>query len=379
MKIGLIKAALHFLILALIFVTLAAGWIPARAQSGLPDSPEFGYGARLDPLGLEVELALNAASGVGLEWLGVDFDWARLWPDASGAPDLQRLDTMLTLAHERQLQVSLSITHPPAWAIGERGPDAQKTAGLVMLLAARYAGQLAALELFPAANTAQGWGAPADPQAYAEILHVAQAALTQSGGGPLLAAGGLVPLSATAQPGDMDDLQFLQSLYTAGATPSMPVVSLRLAPVYGEAMTAPGPGNHNVLRHYEEARLVMLTNGHADGLIWITGFAWPQEPAYSDPASQALWLSQAYPLMKSQLYLGVAFFDRLNPPDAGGGALGVTLISVENGATRLHPSLTTIGQIVTSQHAVANSSIQLVLTKKLTSGPGKQNMKPVQT
>jgi hypothetical protein len=349
------------------------GWRPALAQSGFPDSPEFGYGARLDPLGQEVELAVNAASGIGLEWLGVDFDWARLWPDPNNAPEFQTLDRALTLAAARGLYVQLSIANPPAWAIGDRGPDIQKTAGLAMLLASRYAGQLSALELFPGANTVQGWGASPDPQAYTEMLFAVQTALAQSGSGILLNAGGLIPLHPGSAGGDMDDLQFLQDLYAAGAAPAMPIVSLRLSAIQGKAMAAPSPESRDVLRHYEEARLVMLTNDHADGLIWITGFAWPEE-GYADPAAQALWISEAYLLMKAQLYLGVALFDRLNAPAEGRETSGQALISVQNGSPSLHPAVSAIGSIINSQNASANLSLQIVLTKKQIHALAKQTV-----
>ncbi len=59
---------------------------PSQAASGAPDSAEFGYGARLDPLGIEVDLALKAAGAIGIDWIGIDLNWARLWTTQLSKP-----------------------------------------------------------------------------------------------------------------------------------------------------------------------------------------------------------------------------------------------------------------------------------------------------
>jgi hypothetical protein len=50
----------------------------AKAASGLPDSPEFGYGASLATMGLQVSRAMSIAPELGIDWIAVNFDWARL-------------------------------------------------------------------------------------------------------------------------------------------------------------------------------------------------------------------------------------------------------------------------------------------------------------
>jgi hypothetical protein len=50
----------------------------------------------------------------------------------------------------------------------------------------------------------------------------------------------------------------------------------------------------------------MIANNHSDGLLWITGLSLPAE------TEQAPWLQQAYPIMKSQLYLGAVFYSQPN-------------------------------------------------------------------
>jgi hypothetical protein len=153
----------------------------------------------------------------------------------------------------------------------------------------------------------------------------------------------------------------------------MPILSLRLSPIEGEAMTPPGEASRRVLRHYETVRQVMLQFGHANGLIWITGFSWPVQDKTMSPDGQIRWLNQAFQLMKSQLYIGVAFFDRLNPPeDSERTASPVqSLIQKDAEGTHLHPALAALGQIITLNQT-GYSSFQIFLYKKITAGPAKR-------
>jgi hypothetical protein len=347
---------------------------PARAAQGMPDSPEFGYGARLDIWGQEVQPALKAAASIGVEWIGLDFDWARHWPDASNPVDLDRLDQVIAWAQEHRLYVLLSISNTPAWARGPSGPDPNQVAGLAVMLAKRYPDTLLAIELFPGANTAQGWGAPPDPKAYSALLKTCQAALQSSGTSAVPVAGGLSPLPASPASTDMDDLSFLNGLYQAGAADYMPILGLRLERLEGEALAPPSQAT---LRRYEAVRQVMLQFNHTGGLIWITGFDWPDFGETDRLDGQIRWLNQAYQLMKSQLYIGVAFFDHLNPPERGGSAssLALSLIIPGDDGPSLHPALEAIGQII-SLNRNGHTSFQLFLHKRLDSGLVKRSLKP---
>jgi hypothetical protein len=372
-KSALIKVILGVLIAGLLGAQLPEWMKPASAASGLPNSTEFGYGARLDVWGQEVELAINAASSVGVDWIGVDFDWQRHWPDATAPVYLEPLDRIMAIAQSQGINILLSLTHAPAWALGPDGPDIGQTAALVAMLANRYPQSLLTIELFPSANTSAGWGAPPDPGAYVAVFQACQAALQTAGSQVLLVAGGLSPLGQSPTAGDVDDIDFLYGLYKAGAANFISILSLRLSPAEGEAMTPPAEAASRVLRHYETVRQVMLKFDHANGLIWITGFSWPVKGKMKSPDGQIRWLNQAFQLMKSQLYIGVAFFDRLNPPEDGEQAASTiqSLIQKDAKGTHLHPALAALGQIITLNQT-GYSSFQIFLYKKITAGPVKR-------
>lgn len=339
------------------------------AVSGLPGSAEFGYGARLDPWGQSADIALKVAANVGMQWIGIDYDWQLHWPDPASPPDLAALDQVMGSLRLRELPVSIAISHPPAWAQTPQGPDPEHTANLVALLATRYPATLQAIELFPEANTSAGWGAPPNPTAYVALLQKCQDRLDSLDQSVILVAGGLIPLAPGHRAEDMDDLAFLSALYDAGATAYMPVVSIRLTNLTGEPKATPSGTTPPVLRHYESVRQVMIAHQHNAGLIWITGYHWPLEPQYNNAAQATRWLGQALQLMKSQLYIGAAFFVQLNQAAVGDLSAPIpALVHNQNGATSLHAALETFGQMIQFGHTSGSGQPQQFIVKILVGG-----------
>ncbi len=340
------KSLSRLITFGLLLICLIAFPKPAAAHSGTPDSPKFGYGARLDPYGEDVALALKAAASIGIDWIAVDIDWARVWPNRNSDPDLNTLDFVMQKASRYELGMLVSITNPPRWAVTAKGPDQAATIRLVLLLAQRYPQNQLSIELFPAANTAQGWGAPPDPGAYSNLLKACWSALQSSGSPVLLVAGGLEPLPSKPSNGDMDDLVFLSKLYRSGAGGFMPIVSLRLPAVTADVLADPGDGSALVLRHYEAIRKVMSQYNHSSGLIWVTGYTYPAQDLRT-VNEQAEWIQQSYQLMRSQLYIGAAFYDALIPPATHLQPGHLYLVRKDGAKTSLHPALATLAQLIT--------------------------------
>jgi hypothetical protein len=340
------KQHLHLIALSLLITTLTAFPGTALSFSGTPNSTKFGYGARLDAYGADVGLALKAAYSAGIDWIGFDLDWARVWSQQDAQPDLDEIDFVMTKASSYELAILISITNPPRWAITAQGPDQAAVAKLVILLAERYRQNNLAIELFPGANTAQGWGAKPDPVAYKALLKSCWKALKNSGSSVLLVAGGLEPVTANRSAGDIDDLEFLSDLYRAGAEGFIPVVSLRLPAVSGNLLADPYGGSPAVLRRYETIRKIMAKYNHRSGLIWVTGFTCPIKVLHTS-VEQAEWINQSYQLMRSQLYIGAAFLDGLNPPHKNSDPYHLYLIQKIDAKTSLHPALSALAQLIT--------------------------------
>lgn len=320
--------------------------LPTLASNGMPDSDRFGYGVRLDPLGEEVDLALKAADAAGMDWIGIDFNWAQLWTAPQDEPNLEAIDFVMRRAQRLEFQVLVSVTNPPQWAKTANGPDRQLTANLVGMLADRYRQNDLSFELFPAANTSAGWGGSPDPIAYKEMLRVCWEILQKLGSPAILVGAGLQPVPAARLAEDWDDLKFLAELYKAGAAAYMPVVGMRLPDLSLDPMAFPGKDEPLALRRYERVRQVMLQYNHKAGLIWITGFQCSTHTLDSVEL-QVRWITRAYQIMLSQLYLGTAFFDGVNPPTASPEAGKLYLIRTDSGRVSIHPALNSLAQLIT--------------------------------
>ena len=345
-------------LLAILLPALVSAPTLALAASGLPNSPEFGYGVRLDLTGEQIIPAIAATANSNLDWIAMDIDWASLWLEPGVAPRFDGLAQAITQAQQNQLSVLVSITHPPAWAMTPSGPDPLSTALLASMLVESFP-NLMAIELFPAANTVDGWGSPPDPLAYLHLLQFVSAHLRSTGKSVVLVAAGLTPIESDASTGDMDDLAFLEALYTAGAKPYLSIIGMRFPRMVGNPMLAPSPEEHFCIRHFEEVRQIMLKYDHRDGLIWLTSFSWPK--SYSQPEEQTQWLVEAFHLLKAQLYVGAAFFNQINPPQTGGAKVSYLL----QPDLSVHPALNRLSYAIVPPTQNGFTAIQSFLTKRI--------------
>jgi hypothetical protein len=300
----------------------------------------------LDPRGLHLEAAVEIAARLNLQWIAVECDWAQGWPTPEAVFPPVELHEAMVLARSRALPVVVMVTNAPGWARDGAGPDPEITAELVARLVDRYP-QIGAVELFPGANTIQGWGAAPDPAAYARLLQESHQALEASGAATGLIAGGLIPSSDDSTGEVMEDTPFLEGLYQQGAEEFVAAFSLQFPEITGDPLRPPSSSEARVLRRYEKIRAVMLANQHPQGILWITSLSWPSgkialdDGRYGDPRQQARWLHQAYRLLSAQLYIGAVFIARLNPtwPDLGAPS---SLILHDTG---LHPLLPELGRM----------------------------------
>lgn len=309
------------LALAFLIVITIAALTPQQAviaARGAPGSAEFGYGAHLNLTGAYAVDGVRLASNLQLDWLAVEISWQSLSPKA-GAVDWSRIDPFMQIAARNQQAVMVSLSEAPEWAQTAQGPDANLTGQIITQIVQRYPKLIQAIELFPGANTRAGWGRQPNPQAYQKLLASIQTALQNAKSAALLIAGGLQPIPAGIAAAEaMDDLAFLQALYTSAGKNPIKIISLQANHLTSDPLEAPSKAENRVLRHYEEIRAVMLKNKQDAGLIWITRLSPPtgeisaDDQKYQDLNIQTGWLNQAFGQLKSQLYIGVAFVNAIN-------------------------------------------------------------------
>jgi hypothetical protein len=349
----LLKACIVVLLILFILALPLSGINPVQAERGEPGSPEFGIGAIIYPEGVYVQDALSMAADLGLDWISVPVSWTRYQPDASIAPRLEALDTVMQYAEEHQIAAMVSISRAPSWARSSLGPDPALTAQFVMTLVKRYPQAIKAIELFPGANTREGWGAQPDPGAYYAMFAQVERQTRGLDYPPILVAAGLRPVQLPSL--DMDDLEFLVGLYQLGASKIMPVISLSYTELIGDPLAILDGSEHRVFRHYEEVRQVMVANKHGKGLIWITHLSLPsgkiseQDSVYQDINEQTSWISQAYLQSRAQLYVGVTIGQSLNP-EPEGAAEGVLSLRLQSAGGR-HPFYTVLREMISLNKA----------------------------
>jgi hypothetical protein len=289
---------------------LLASLAPAvSAARGVPGSPEFGIGVRINAEAPNTEQALTLSAELHPDWVSIAVSWAALAPEPGTAPDWTRLDAAVLAAHAAGSSVMLSLSQPPAWAETPNGPENTAAVDIAAEIASRYASEVEAIELFPAPNTTSGWAAPPNPVDYLNLYQAVNDRLLNEQISLLLVAGGLETAPAADDPAAWDDLDFLAGMYQAGANTILPVIGLRLSAIEGLPSAHAGKGGASVLRHYENVRKLMTDNAHSSGVIWITylGFT-----AGTSEVDQTEWLSEAYPQIRAQLYIGAAFLQGVN-------------------------------------------------------------------
>lgn len=319
----MIRSWQRCLVLLLVLTCVVFPTRSVQALPGTPGSAEFGNGAVLYPAGPNLDEAVLLAGDLELDWVSIPIDWSALQPVRQASPRLEEVAALIQAAGARGIAVMVSIRSAPAWALSTGGPGAEETAEFVYALAARGGQALRAVELFPGANTRQGWGAAANPEAYAQVFQAVAGRLRQENLALFLVAGGLQPQPEIPPAGNTADLAFLQALYDLGAADWMPILSLQYPELTGDPLLLPSAREGRVLRRYEDARRVMAENHHNSGMIWITLICLPsgtidiQDSRYLDIDSQVNWLLQAFYLLRAQLYIGVAFLPGLNTEREG--------------------------------------------------------------
>lgn len=312
----------------------------AQAASGIPGSPDFGYGAWLYLDGKYFDQGLALLQDLHLDWVAIEVDWAELAETSSSQINTTRLDQAVNAAAASGTAVMLSLTNAPDWAMTVNGPDASAATDLILTIWQKYGEQVFAVELFPGANTTYGWGANPNPSAYADLFLQVKNGLSQAGSPLLLIAGGLQPLQSGASSSDWNDLAFLRGLYAAGAASWMPVLSLQFSQLTGSPLQSTSEKG-TTLRHYEAVRQIMNDFDHSNGLLWMTRLNAPDgtitldDQQYASGQRQTEWLQQSLVQVRSQLYVGVVFAHNLNPAESNLSVHGRDALVLEAGS--IHP------------------------------------------
>ncbi len=276
-----------------------------QARRAIPNTDVNPYGANFF-LEREVETwkrerTARMAREAGIGWARQEFIWAEIEPEP-GIFNWTKYDEIVELLRRNNIQVIARLDRPPAWArvrasaTGSSGPpdDFEAYGKFVEEVARRYREQIHYFQIWNEPNLAREWNdAPIDPVSYTRLLKIAhQRAKAVDPNIHILSAPLAITLGETFVPGsaqyrNMNDLQFLEEMYMAGAKEYFDILSANAFGLGSAPDDPPNPGKLNFQRVLLE-RAVMEKFGDAQKAIWILEYGWNAAPD-TIPDSRLVW------------------------------------------------------------------------------------------
>jgi hypothetical protein len=322
-------------------------WTPARTRPTAPHRARRALAARAATLALaaltvgllwfapaapaaEAGAALGAPNGVQVDAVKtLDLHWVRVfatWPDLQperGVWAQNWLTSYEQLFHSLPpgTKVIVDVVGSPQWETGsvnEHTPPAnpQDYAAFLGGLAQRWAGRVAAYEIWNEEDNASWWTGAPNAAAYAQLLKATYPVVKAADPGAAVVLGGMTG----------NDYSFLQGVYAAGGKGSFDAVGVHTDTACNVA--APSSFLRLMDGHimpdsflaYREVHAVMLANGD-DKPIWMTEMSWRttdatcnegawagQKPEGVSDAQQAEYLTQAYHCLAQDPYVQLALW-----------------------------------------------------------------------
>ncbi|MHB9034004.1 MAG: O-antigen ligase family protein [Anaerolineae bacterium] len=275
--------------------------------------------------------ALAHIKTAGLQVVRQEFSWASIEP-SQGTLLWDNWDTIMRLCREYGIRVIAVLDTSPAWARNSweldnkwaPPADYQEYARFAGLLAARYAGQIEAYQIWDKPNISPNWGnGEIDPQGYVEFLRLASSSIRAADPHALIITGGMAPtIEQTGK--NLSDIQFLREISRRGASQYYDILGIRALGFWS------GPddrqANENVL-NFSRAILFheeLAKRGDSLKAIWVLDSGWcalpanwqgePSPSGNDNEALQAARLTQAlHRLEREWPWLSLFTFQPLQP------------------------------------------------------------------
>ena len=247
------------------------------------------------------ERTVQMARDAGIGWARQEFIWAEIEPEP-GVYNWSKYDDIVDLLLRNNIRVIARLDRPPQWArtnasgTGSSGPpdDFETYGKFVREFVKRYQNKVNYLQIWNEPNLGREWNdAPIDPTAYTRLLKVAyENAKAIDPNVYILSAPLAITLGESISPNssqyrNMNDLQFLEEMYAAGAKAYFDIMSANAFGLGSPPDDPPNPGTLNFQRVLLE-RAVMEKFDDAAKPIWILEYGWNAAPD-SIPDSRLIW------------------------------------------------------------------------------------------
>jgi len=289
-----------------------------RQQIAVPMPPRDIPNTDLSPFGANFFLArevepwkidktLQLASEAGIVWVKQQFPWAEIEPERKGeflVPGTKestwaKYDRIVASCEKYGLKIIARLDRPPDWSrqdntYKERPPDRFEDYGdFVYAFVDHYKGRIDYIQIWNEPNIFPEWGnQPVDPEAYVTLLKIAYTRAKEANPNVYVLS---APLAMTLgqphpEPGkwiSMNDLDFLEAMYQAGAADYFDILS---ANAFGMDRPPEDPPDPNVLNFQRVllTREIMERHGDANKAIWFNEYGWNAAPE-TFPAEKLIW------------------------------------------------------------------------------------------
>jgi hypothetical protein len=285
----LVKGGAAVAAVASLSLSLTQAWYPtpdsgsypvietaAVGSIGFADSDMYGY----SPEDVNRAMDLMLASGVRSVRILMPWVWMQPAPDAW---NWGQVDLMVDAANARGMGVVGILNSTPEWAVAPGAPpisappaDLATYGDFVAAVAARYAGRVAAYEVWNEPNSAMFWASgPQGPEAdrYAAMLKTAYPRIKSADSGATVIGGVLGWVVSFGSLTVAPDL-FLERMYAAGAQGSFDALSMHPYQ-YGLKFSAGKSDPNSPLSQLNRMRQLMVDNGDGGKKIWATEYGEP--------------------------------------------------------------------------------------------------------
>jgi hypothetical protein len=249
------------------------------------------WGVQVHLFGVDIDQALSWARGTGVEWIKQQVEWTNI-ENAPGEYDWRELDRIVEKVNGYGFKLLLSLNHAPAWTRAETleyGPphDPAEFGRFAGMLAARYAGRVAAYELWNEPNLRREWhGEPLDPALFVALIREGSLAVHAADPSAQIISGAPAVTGINDGEAAVDDRVYLRGMVAAGVGKWVDGIGVH---PYGFANppeehwddpihVAPSHNNHPSFFFrdtLEDYHAILVEGGLGSVPLWVTEFGWP--------------------------------------------------------------------------------------------------------
>ncbi len=288
---------------SLIYIRLKGEPPSCPHETPIPNTDVNPYGANFF-LEQEVEewkqrKTLLMAREAGLRWARQQFLWAEIEPKRKGRFVWEKYDHLVDLYEEYGFQIIARLDWPPNWSRRDNSlpnappDDLRDYADFVYAFVSHYRGRVKYIEIWNEPNIWPEWGnRPVDPEGYVKMLRMAYLKAEEADPDVQVLS---APLAITLgqehpEPGkwiNMNELQFLEEMYEAGASDYFDILS---ANAFGMSSPPEEPPSKGVLNFARVLLLreIMERQNDCDKAIWFSEYGWNAAPS-DFPSERLIW------------------------------------------------------------------------------------------